>query len=150
MDIINKKNLVFYDKDWNSSNLTNERNLLLTIYGKVSCGKLKFIDDNVEGFVEIPSSFLGEDKYFVLKSDGDSMINAGIKKGDLLVIKMQSYAENGDIAVVELDNKVTLKRFYKLEDKHQYKLHPENEKYDDIYLEKCNILGVAVKIIKDI
>ena len=58
MDIINKKNLVFYDKDWNSSNLTNERNLLLTIYGKVSCGKLKFIDDNVEGFVEIPSSFL--------------------------------------------------------------------------------------------
>ena len=150
MDIINKKNLVFYDKDWNSSNLSNERNLLLTIYGKVSCGKLKFIDDNVEGFVEIPSSFLGEDKYFVLKSDGDSMINAGIKKGDLLVIKMQSHAENGDIAVVELDNKVTLKRFYKLEDKHQYKLHPENEKYDDIYLEKCNILGVAVKIIKDI
>ena len=107
------------------SNLSNERNLLLTIYGKVSCGKLKFIDDNVEGFVEIPSSFLGEDKYFVLKSDGDSMINAGIKKGDLLVIKMESHAKNGDIAVVELDNKVTLKRFYKLEDKHQYKLHPE-------------------------
>ena len=150
MDIINRKDLVFYEKDWNSSNLSNKRNLLLTIYGKVSCGKLKFIDDNVEGFVEIPSSFLGEDKYFVLKSDGDSMINAGIKKGDLLVIKMQSHAENGDIAVVELDNKVTLKRFYKLEDKHQYKLHPENEKYDDIYLEKCNILGVAVKIIKDI
>ena len=150
MDIINRKDLVFYEKDWNSSNLSNKRNLLLTIYGKVSCGKLKFIDDNVEGFVEIPSSFLGEDKYFVLKSDGDSMINAGIKKGDLLVIKMQSHAENGDIAVVELDNKVTLKRFYKLEDKHQYKLHPENDKYEDIYLEKCNILGVAVKIIKDI
>ena len=150
MDIINRKDLVFYEKDWNSSNLSNKRNLLLTIYGKVSCGKLKFIDDNVEGFVEIPSSFLGEDKYFVLKSDGDSMINAGIKKGDLLVIKMQSHAENGDIAVVELDNKVTLKRFYKLEDKHQYKLHPENDKYEDIYLEKCNILGIAVKIIKDI
>ena len=78
------------------------------------------------------------------------MINAGIKKGDLLVIKMQSHAENGDIAVVELDNKVTLKRFYKLEAKHQYKLHPENDKYEDIYLEKCNILGIAVKIIKDI
>jgi len=150
MDIINRKDLVFYEKDWNSSNLSNKRNLLLTIYGKVSCGKLKFIDDNVEGYVEIPSSILGEDKYFVLKSDGDSMINAGIKKGDLLVIKIQSHAENGDIAVVELDNKVTLKRFYKLEDKHQYKLHPENEKYDDIYLEKCNILGIAVKIIKDI
>ena len=89
-------------------------------------------------------------KYFVLKSDGDSMINAGINKDDLLVIKMQSYAENGDIAVVELDNDVTLKRFYKLEDKHLYKLHPENDKYDDIYLEKCNVLGVAVKIIKDI
>ena len=150
MDIINRKDLVFYEKDWNSSNLSNKRILLLTIYGKVSCGKLKFIDDNVEGFVEIPSSFLGEDKYVVLKSDGDSMSNAGIKKGDLLVIKMQSHAENGDIAVVELDNKVTLKRFYKLEDKHQYKLHPENDKYEDIYLEKCNILGVAVKIIKDI
>lgn len=150
MDIVNIKDLVIYEKDWNSSYLSNKRNLLLTIYGKVSCGKLKFIDDNVEGYVEIPSSILGEDKYFVLKSDGDSMINAGIKKGDLLVIKMQSYAENGDIAVIELDNKVTLKRFYKLEDKHQYKLHPENDKYDDIYLEKCNILGVAVKIIKDI
>ena len=95
MDIINKKNLVFYDKDWNSSNLTNERNLLLTIYGKVSCGKLKFIDDNVEGFVEIPSSFLGEDKYFVLKSDGDSMINAGIKKGDLLDGKIKAVEKYG-------------------------------------------------------
>lgn len=150
MDIINKKNLVFYEKDWNSSNLSNKRNMLFTIYGKVSCGKLKFIDDNVEGYVEIPSSILGKDKYFVLKSDGDSMINAGIKKGDLLVIKMQSHAENGDIAVVELNNKVTLKRFYKLEDKPQYKLHPENEEYEDIYLEQCNILGVAIKIIKDI
>lgn len=150
MDIVNRKDLVFYEKDWNSSDLSDKRNILLTIYGKVSCGKLKFIDDNVEGYVEIPSSILGDDKYFVLKCDGDSMINVGIKKGDLLVIKMQSHAENGDIAVVELDNKVTLKRFYKLEDKQLYKLHPENDKYDDIYLEKCNILGVAVKIIKDI
>ena len=150
MNKINRENLVFHEKDWNSSSLSNKINLLLTIYGKVSCGKLKFIDDNVEGYVEIPSSILGEDKYFVLKSDGDSMINAGINKDDLLVIKMQSYAENGDIAVVELDNDVTLKRFYKLEDKHLYKLHPENDKYDDIYLEKCNVLGVAVKIIKDI
>ena len=150
MNKINRENLVFHEKDWNSSSLSNKTNLLLTIYGKVSCGKLKFIDDNVEGYVEIPSSILGEDKYFVLKSDGDSMINAGINKDDLLVIKMQSYAENGDIAVVELDNEVTVKRFYKLEDKQQYKLHPENEKYEDIYLEKCNILGVAIKIIKDI
>ena len=129
MDIVNRKDLVFYEKDWNSSNLSNKRNLLLTIYGKVSCGKLKFIDDNVEGFVEIPSSFLGEDKYFVLKSDGDSMINAGIKKGDLLVIKMQSHAENGDIAVVELDNKVTLKRFYNEGDK--IRLCAENQLYKD-------------------
>lgn len=93
---------------------------------------------------------IGDSEYFVLKAKGDSMIKSGIKEGDLLIIRLQSYAENGQIAVVEIDNSVTLKRFYKLEDEKKYRLHPENDKYSDIILDKCNILGVAVKIIKDI
>lgn len=150
MDSISAKQLIFYDKNWNSDRLSNNGSHLMTIYGKISCGKLKFIDGNIEGYMEIPNSLIGDGDYFVLKSKGDSMINSGIKDGDLLIIKLQSYAENGQIAVVEMDNKVTLKRFYRLEQDKKYRLHPENEKYDDIFLDECNILGVAVKIIKDL
>ena len=78
------------------------------------------------------------------------MIVAGIKTGDLIIIKQQNYAEDGQIVVARLGENVTLKKYYKSETNKQVVLHPENEKYDDIVIKDCDIVGVAVKIIKDL
>lgn len=76
------------------------------------------------------------------------MIEAGIDPGDLVVIRKQETAENGQIAVVLVDDEATLKRFY-IED-NRVRLHPENSEMKDIYVDHCIIQGVAVKVIKDI
>ena len=78
------------------------------------------------------------------------MVDAGIKTGDLIIIKRQPTAENGQIVVARLGNNVTLKKYYKLETAKKIMLHPENEKYEDIVIRDCDIMGVAVKIIKDL
>ena len=122
----------------------------MPIYGNVSCGRPKFIDDYLEGYLEIPQSMIGKGEFFALRAKGDSMINAGINDGDLLVIKKQEYAEDGQIVVALIDDNVTLKRYYSLKSEKKIILRPENEKYDDIVIETCIIMGIAVKILKDI
>ena len=147
MDFIDTKKIVKHDSAW-QQNKINHNNAVLPIYGNISCGQLKFIDDNLEGYIEIPKRMIGDGDYFVLRTSGDSMINADIYDGDLIIIKRQSTAENGDIVAAMIDNEVTLKRFFKLDDKEKYKLHPENTNYNDIIIDECDVLGVAVKILK--
>ena len=147
MDFIDTKKIVKHDSAW-QQNKINSNNAVLPIYGNISCGQLKFIDDNLEGYIEIPKRMIGDGDYFVLRTSGDSMINADIYDGDLIIIKRQSTAENGDIVAAMIDNEVTLKRFFKLDDKEKYKLHPENTNYNDIIIDECDVLGVAVKILK--
>lgn len=143
-----KNKIVLHDLDFEGK--VSSFNLFLTVYGYVPCGTPNFIDDNVEGYLEIPKSMLGQGDFFVLRAKGDSMIDAGIKTGDLIIIKQQNYAEDGQIVVARLGENVTLKKYYKLETNKQVVLHPENEKYDDIVIKDCDIVGVAVKIIKDL
>ena len=78
------------------------------------------------------------------------MIGAGINDGDILIIRMQNHADNGQIVVARIDQDVTLKRYFLIEDEKKYRLHPENDKYEDIITQECNVMGVAVKIIKSI
>lgn len=149
MQIENTSNrIVLHDSDYEKK--PSSPNLLLIIFGYIPCGSPNFIDDNIEGYLEIPKNMLGQGDFFVLRAKGDSMVDAGIKTGDLIIIKRQSTAEDGQIVVARLGNNVTLKKYYKLETERQIVLHPENEKYDDIVTRDCNIMGVAVKIIKDL
>ena len=136
-----------YDKDYEFTG--SERNLM-PIYGGVPCGELGYLDDNIEGYVEIPNGLIGTGAYFVFQSYGDSMIGAGINDSDLLIIRKQDYADDGDIVVAFVDSKVTLKRYYKLRDIKAYRLHAENEAYEDKIVKECQVLGVAVKILKDL
>ena len=149
MDFIDTKKIVKHDSAW-QQNKINSNNAVLPIYGNISCGQLKFIDDNLEGYIEIPKQMIGDGDCFVLRTSGDSMIDADIYDGDLIIIKRQSTAENGDIVAAMIDNEVTLKRFFKLDDVKKYKLHPENTNYNDIIVDECDVLGVAVKIIKNL
>ena len=143
--------IIYHDKYSDAEDRKTTRdNIVVNIYGKVSCGYPKFLDDDLEGFVEIPYSLIGPGEFFILRASGDSMIGAGILDGDLVLIKKQNYADDGQIVVAICDGDVTLKRIYfKLSEK-KYCLHPENDNYKDIVLEKVDILGIAVKVVKDL
>ncbi len=121
------------------------------VYGSVSCGQLKFAQEEITEYVKLPTSLVGNGDFFILRADGDSMINAGIDNGDLVIIRKQSTARDGQIVVALYEDEATLKRFYKDYNNRCFVLHPENEAYDDIVVEgDLYIQGVAVKVLKDL
>ena len=78
------------------------------------------------------------------------MIDAGIDDGDLVLIRQQSTAEEGQIVVALMEDEATLKRFYTEPENGIIRLHPENHTMEDIIVENCIIQGVAVKVLKDL
>lgn len=120
------------------------------ILGSVSCGVPKFASENIEEYISLPESLFGRGEFFILKANGDSMIDAGINDGDLVVIKQQATAEEGQIVVALIDDEATLKRFYRDEKNKCIRLHPENRDMEDIIVSECQVQGVAVKVIKDL
>ena len=149
MDFIYKDKLIYHDASWQQQKIRKNR-CIIPIYGQISCGYLKSIDDNVDGYIEIPKDMIGKGDYFVLRASGDSMINADIHNGDLIIIQRQTTADDGDIVAVMIDNDVTLKRFFRLDDIHAYELKPENPKYNATIVKDCDILGVATKKIESL
>lgn len=93
----------------------------------------------------VPKAIFGNGNLFMLRAKGDSMIDAGIKDDDLIVIRKQNTAENGDIIVAMMNGETTLKRFYKRNGK--VVLHPENKEMKDIIVKDCEIQGVLVSCI---
>lgn len=118
------------------------------VVGDISCGLPNIAEENIEEYVSLPESMFGRGEFYILRARGESMIEVGIEPGDLVVIRKQETAENGQIAVALIDDEATLKRFY-MED-NRVRLHPENSEMKDIYVDNCIIQGVAVKVIKDI
>ena len=90
-----------------------EKRFLIPVYGDIPCGPPNFVDDEIKGYLEIPEDMIGVGEYFVLRAKGDSMTDAGIVAGDLVVVKKQNYAEESQIVVAFIDGETTLKRIYK-------------------------------------
>lgn len=118
--------------------------------GRVPCGPLTEEYEDIEEYIPLPTALVGRGAFYLLTASGDSMINAGISSGDLVLIKQQEFAHNGDIAVALVDGEVTLKRFYRDENRGVIVLHPENDFMEDIIVKNCTVQGVAVKVIKDL
>ena len=95
-------------------------------------------------------TLFGKEPHFILRASGTSMIEAGISPGDLVVVKKQNTANEGDIIVALVDGESTLKRFFYDEERQCVRLHPENRRMKDIYVRNCYIQGVAQKVIKDL
>ncbi len=128
---------------------TNVSSRNLAVVGEIACGSPILAEENIEEYVSIPEKWIGKGEFFILKAKGDSMINAGINSGDLVIVRKQSTAEQGQIVVALCeDSEATLKRFYKENDK--IILRPENDSMEDIIVSDCQIQGVAVKVIKDL
>lgn len=120
------------------------------ILGAVPCGPLTEAEEYIEGYVRLPESFIGRGKFYLLKASGNSMIGASINDGDLVLIKQQNTANVGDIIVALVENEVTLKRLAYDQEQECHYLHPENKRMRDIYPERLEIQGIAVKVIKDL
>ena len=118
------------------------------VLGAIACGIPKFAEENIEEYVRLPVSLFGKGDFFILRAYGDSMIEAGIDDGDLVLVRQQNYADPGQIVVALIDDEATLKRFYPEPEKHRIRLHPENAAMDDIFVENCEVQGVAIKVIK--
>lgn len=125
-----------------------QQTLRMPILGEVACGLPKLAEENIEEYVRLPSSLFGSGDFFILHAKGESMIEAGIDDGDLVIIRQQSTAHEGQIVVALVDDEATLKRFYPEPENHRIRLHPENSSMDDIYVDNCAIQGVAVKVLK--
>jgi repressor LexA len=131
-------------------NLTRGRGKMIPLVGAIACGTPILAVENIEESYFLPEGLFGKGELFMLKAKGDSMVDAGIDSGDLVVIRKQNYAKDGEIAAVLIEDEATLKRFYRDDKNQRFRLKAENEKYSDIYVRSCEILGVAVKIIKDL
>ena len=125
----------------NPENLTRINDL-----GTVTCGEpILAVQTSDEYFMVSPTLFKGDD-LFMLTAKGDSMINAGIFDGDKIVLKQQSYADNGDIVAALIEDSATIKRFYK-ENGH-YRLQPENDTMSPIIVDNLQILGKVVGLVR--
>ncbi len=121
------------------------------LVGSIPCGSPDEREAYVEDYMPLPVSIFGSGDLYILRADGDSMIDAGIEHGDLVVVKEQNYAEIGDIVVALVENSYnTLKRLEYDNERQSYYLHPENDNYEDIYVDNLSIQGVAKHVIKQL
>lgn len=116
------------------------------LVGSIACGQPVDAVENIEESFALPRSIFGNGDLFMLRTFGDSMIDAGISAGDLLVLRQQDYADEGEIVVALVGENATLKQFYKKGRK--IILHPENKSMNDIIVDDCQIQGVLVSCIK--
>ena len=133
-----------------TSTKTKAAAIRVPVLGTIACGIPKFAEENIEEYVRLPVALFGKGNFFILRAYGDSMIEAGIDNGDLVLIRQQNYADEGQIVVALMEDEATIKRFYTEPKKHRIRLHPENSRMDDIYVDNCEIQGVAVKVLKDL
>lgn len=116
------------------------------LIGAIACGEPCLEVEHIEDSFELPRSLFGSGKLFMLHASGNSMVEAGINDGDLIVLRQQEYAEDGEIVVALTSGKNTLKRLFHRNGK--IVLHPENKTMKDIIVSNCEIQGVLVGCIK--
>lgn len=117
------------------------------VLGGISCGKPRYTNEEI-GYADYGMDDRAD---FCLVAKGDSMVGARIYDGDIVFVRKQSMVENGDIAVVVIDDEATLKRVYYDSKNHRLMLQAENPKYQPLIfvndeLKKIAILGKAVAV----
>ncbi len=116
------------------------------VLGKIAAGVPITAEEVVEDVFPLPRQVVGEGQLFLLKVQGDSMVDAAICDGDWVVVRQQPNAENGDIVAAMLDNEATVKTF-KRKDGHVWLL-PHNDAYDPIDGDDATILGKVTAVLR--
>lgn len=126
----------------------NEDVIQVPLLGKITAGSPIEAIEVPNEFFALPTYLIpNNEEIFTLKVSGESMINAGIFDGDIVIVQRQNVARNGDIIVAMTEeNEVTLKTFYK--EKGYIRLQPENDTMKPIILPNCSILGKAIGLYR--
>lgn len=112
------------------------------VLGTITAGKPITAIEEIEGYIPF-SGFTGDSReLFALRVRGESMIEAGILNGDIIIARRTPVCMNGQIAVCLIDDEATVKTFYK-EDNH-FRLQPENSAMEPIIVDECAVLGVVI------
>ncbi|WBL13214.1 transcriptional repressor LexA [Sutcliffiella sp. NC1] len=120
------------------------------IVGKVTAGQPITAIENIDDYFPLPDRYVAPDEHvFMLEVMGDSMIEAGILDGDLVIVRQQQSANNGDIVVAMTeDDEATVKRFFK--EKDYIRLQPENSSLEPIIVRNVSILGKVIGVYRNI
>ena len=129
-----------------SFNLTRREMVNVPIVGQVAAGEPILAQENIENYFPIPTEFMPNSQTFLLKVKGESMINAGILDGDMVLVEQTSTASNGDMVVALIDDGATVKTFYKEEG--IFRLQPENDSMDPIIVKEVSILGKVIGVFR--
>ncbi|KAB2954235.1 transcriptional repressor LexA [Heliorestis acidaminivorans] len=113
---------------------------------KIVAGKPLFTSENRDGSFTLPYDFIQTDQVFMIPNRGESMVEAGIYDGDLLVVQKQEEAQNGDVVVVWLSEDVTVKQIF--QEKDHYRLQPANKEMDPILMKEVNVIGKVIAVIR--
>lgn len=126
----------------------NENVIDVPLLGKITAGSPIEAIEQPDEYFSLPAYLLPNNKeVFTLKVSGNSMINAGIFDGDVVIVERKNTARNGEIVVAMTDeNEVTLKTFYK--EKDYFRLQPENDTMEPIILDNVTILGKAIGLYR--
>ena len=127
-------------------NLTRREVVNVPLIGNVAAGCPILATENIENYFPIPAEFVPNQNVFMLRVQGDSMVNAGIFDGDHILVKQQATALNGDMVVALLDDSATVKTYYKEEG--HYRLQPENDYMEPIIVDDVSILGVVFGVFR--
>ena len=114
--------------------------------GSVAAGTPILAEQNIEDFFPIPAQYAAGGVNYMLHVRGESMINIGIHDGDKVIVREASTAKNGDIVVALVDDSATVKTYYKEDGR--YRLQPENDTMDPIYVDHVQILGIVIGLFR--
>jgi repressor LexA len=122
----------------------------LPLVGEIAAGGPMLAEENIEEYISMPSSARGD---FLLRVKGESMIDAGILDGDLVIVKTAQEARNGEIVVAlagddEAADEATVKTFYR--EQGRIRLQPENASMEPIYAKHVRILGRVVGVFREL
>ncbi len=118
------------------------RTVRVPLLGQVRAGMPVLAVENYDGYVDYPASMTSSDAIFALRVIGQSMIEAGIFDGDIVIVENRRYAEDGEIVVAMIDDSATVKYFYR--DNGRIRLQPANSTMEPIYSNDVVILGKVI------
>jgi repressor LexA len=122
------------------------RQNLLPLLGAVAAGQPMLAEENIEDYVSVPAAAGGDDGAYLLRVRGESMKKVGIIEGDLVVVRPQDTADNGDIVVALVGEEATVKRYFREPD--HVRLQPENDEMEPIRSREVRVLGRVVGLMR--
>ena len=129
-------------------NLVRREVVNVPLVGTVAAGQPMLAVENIEGYFPVPAEYMPNAQSFMLKVKGDSMINAGIFDGDLVMCEEAQTARNAEMVVALIDDSATVKTYYK--EAGYYRLQPENDTMDPIIVQdgELQILGKVIGLFR--